>query len=130
MALMAASLRRRGPGVRPQRLVHHRERVRGHRVPVRNTASSTRSPGRSPQRRRWDHEVRLDGMVTMPPWSGGDHHASGGGQGQPVSGLPAQRASHGPVGDPARLVHPANPYTTSSRTAGTSGAAATGRREP
>ncbi len=38
-----------------------------------------------------------------------DNYARGGGEGQPVAALPAQRAGHGPVGDPARLIHPAEP---------------------
>ncbi len=58
-------------------------------------------PATAPERGR-DHAVRFgrhgDHAARV---AAGDHHASGGGQGQPVSRLPAQRAGHRPVSDPA-----------------------------
>ena len=99
--------------MRPQRLVDDREGVRGQRVPGREHRQQHPVTGPQPaaaaQRGR-DHDVRLgrhgDHAARV---AAGDDHARGGGNGQPVAGLPAQRAGHGPVGDPARLVHPAEP---------------------
>ena len=66
-------------------------------------------PAAAPQRGR-DHQVRLGQHGDHPGRvAARDDHARGGGEGQPVSGLPAQRAGHGPVSDPARLVDPAGP---------------------
>ena len=118
--------------MRPQRLVHHSEGVGGQRVLAGKTASSTRSPGRSPQLRRSAAGITrygLVGMVTIPP---GSRRAR-------TTPAAAVRVSRSPGCHPSMLVMARsatrpdssirpNPYTTSSGTAGTSGAVATGRR--
>jgi hypothetical protein len=75
--------------VRPQRLVHHRERVRGQRILAREDRQQDPVAGLQPaaatQHRR-DHDIRLGwhddqaGRVTA-----GDDHALSPGQGQLVS---------------------------------------------
>jgi hypothetical protein len=113
-----------------QRLVHHGEGVRGQRVPVREHRQQ--HPVTGPQRRRSAAGITrygLPGMVTMPP---GSRRA----RTTPAS---AVRVSRSPGCQPSTpvtarsLTRPdssirPNPYTTSSGTAGTSGAAAMGRR--
>ena len=65
---------------------------------------------RSGAQRGRDHEVRLGGHGDHAARvAAGDDHARRNGESQPVPGLPAQRAGHGPVGDPARGIHPAEP---------------------
>ena len=118
--------------MRPQRLVHHREGVRASVSRSGNTASSTRSPGCSPQRRCSAAGITrygLAGMATKPP---GSRRAM-------TTPAAAVRVSRSPGCQPSALVMARsetrpeesirpNPYSTSSGTAGTSGATATGRR--
>src|SRR5450755_1848456 len=125
-----AALAVRERAVRPDRLVHHREGVRGSASAAGITARSTRSPGRSPQRRGRDRDVRPgrhgDHAAGV---AAGDDHARGGREGQPVARMPAQRAGDRAVGHPAGLVDPAEAVAhVSSGTAGITGTAATGRR--
>jgi hypothetical protein len=120
--------------VRPQRLVHYREGVRGQRVPVREHRQQhpVTGPARSPHRRRSVAGITrygLDGMVTMPDGSrravttpAAAVTVSRSPGCQPSAEVMARSATR-----PEESIRP-NPYSTSSGAAGTSGTAATGRR--
>ena len=102
-----------GRGVRPQRLVHHREGVRGQRVLAgrgcQQHVVAGAQPAAAAQRGR-DHDVRPDRHGDHAARiAARDHHPGVGGDGQPVTAPPAQRGDGHPVSDPARGVDPAEP---------------------
>jgi hypothetical protein len=73
----------------------------GHGWEIFETMNDRPQPAAAPQRGR-DHQVWLGRHGDHPGRVAAcDHHARGCSEGQPVSGLPAQRAGHGPVTDAA-----------------------------
>ena len=94
-------------------LVHHGERVGGEGVV--GGCCGQQHPVAGPQaaaaaQRGGNRDVGAGGQGDHAAWvaAGGDH-ARVGGQGQPVTAGPAQRAGDGPVGDPAGGVDAADP---------------------
>lgn len=99
--------------MRPHRLVHDRERVRGQHVLAREHGQQypvARLESAAAAQCRRNRDVGLgrhgDKAARVPA---GDHHARRGGKGQPVTRAPPQDAGDGPVGDPARRVDAAEP---------------------
>jgi hypothetical protein len=110
---MAASPQRRGAGRAPAvpdppPRTSTRQRVLGGEHRQQDPVTGPQSAAAAERGR--DHQIRLGRHSDHPcRVAAGDDHPRISGQGQPVPRLPAQHAGHGPVSDPARLIHPAEP---------------------